>query len=73
MKSPVILKSSDKVSNDIPITTKKPKSDTSEEQISALQQKVLSIITDGKQFEPWPAELVQQIEFLQQKLLEDKD
>ena len=73
MKSPVILKSSDKVSNDIPMTTKKPKSDTSEEQISALQQKVLSIITDGKQFEPWPAELVQQIEFLQQKLLADKD
>ena len=73
MKSPVIFKSSDKVSNDIPITTKKPKSDTSEEQISALQQKVLSIITDGKQFEPWPAELVQQIEFLQQKLLADKD
>jgi hypothetical protein len=73
VKSPVIFKSSDKVSNDIPITTKKPKSDTSEEQISALQQKVLSIITDGKQFEPWPAELVQQIEFLQQKLLADKD
>ena len=47
--------------------------DPSEEQISALQQKVLSIITDGKQFEPWPRELVQQIEFLQQKLLAEKD
>jgi hypothetical protein len=34
---------------------------------------VLAIITDGKQFDPWPPELINQIEKLQLKIVSDKD